>query len=1145
MPTATEQAVMEIQLALDTSGTDKGIRKLNQGWSKGMRAIEKASQKSMKGTGKAVAEFWHKLSGAQKKYAPLMAKAEAAQKDLGKAIEKTTDAQNASNASLKAGQKFLAQLAAAQKKLGQASDSASVAEREFYRGLEKDAEDHVKSLEKEVQGYERLKEAQEEAVTQAKEAAAEIGEQFTFNTDELIQAAESAGDELVEPFAAFMQKDFKRAIQSSAKLLGKGLGGLGKGASKGGGALLGKAGEMMKGGAASKVAGAGVGALGGIMKGMGGFLSMVSKLGPLIGIVSGAVAGLVKLFIDAEATVKEINKEILATSSTVGFLSQNMGDVEAAAYDLDSTLKRVSSAALSLDNIGWGISKETHTQVISALTAEGVSLKTLDNQFGSLNKKTQEYSDSFGSITQMAVTYSRLMGVSLGEITALQGEMMTEMGASLTDVQTAFHQMGAAAADSGITANKFFSIIRGVSSDLALYNTRMEDAVKLLGMLGNVMSPRNAAKFMSTAMNAMKGMGRIQRLQTTLLAGGGKKEVERDLTMKIKDISGKLGMTPEDLEKAVKSGNREQVDVALETLKKTDPEAVGALSEAVDKVSMQFEMSQKGVYGQAQAAGEMGPAGQLAMMQKALAKWGGGKTLRSGVGSIGMEQMAENLGVSREQLDQMIIFEGSIEKQRKQMIKNAKADKKYNGDEDKRAAEIKRLTEAGTDQIFNEMGQGDKDKIEADKKAAADEAKFAKDQGKNVSTIMDKIGVLVDFMMGQFYDAISGIWDLLASSSLFTAPGGAAKKERSAGDAQLKKDIAAAEKSLGEAKTDQQKQDAAKELAILKDIGEQRKKQTEQLAQNVLDAQDKADKAQEAANKAHGLEEIANTVDALEKAKEEVEKAKTAQVSAVYGPRSEERKTAKLTEIGKRGTDIDKMVENLKSQVVAADPADSAAFDKITTALQKLQADKATLTEEAKAVAEEQTKANPDAAKAATAGVTGGSLYTHDITAEEAANEQGDTLDLILKQLRNKGIKIEKFVGDHVKNTIHDAVLDAAREALVEYYILTKQTDTDVLKSLQDGMSSQDIMAKGLKQTQDTGKVGLPLVGNADGGLVTGVREGIASVAKGEAIVPAGGAAGGGGPVKVELSLKGDLGRIIDARADDRYAVNKSREKFR
>jgi hypothetical protein len=80
--------------------------------------------------------------------------------------------------------------------------------------------------------------------------------------------------------------------------------------------------------------------------------------------------------------------------------------------------------------------------------------------------------------------------------------------------------------------------------------------------------------------------------------------------------------------------------------------------------------------------------------------------------------------------------------------------------------------------------------------------------------------------------------------------------------------------------------------------------------------------------------------------------------------------------------------------------------------------------------------------------------------------------------------------------------------------------------------------------------------GNAVGGLVTSIRgglaqvspapgEGLASIGRGERIVPAGGGGGGGSSVRVELVLKDDLGRLIEAKAQEVIVRHGAAEKYR
>ena len=85
------------------------------------------------------------------------------------------------------------------------------------------------------------------------------------------------------------------------------------------------------------------------------------------------------------------------------------------------------------------------------------------------------------------------------------------------------------------------------------------------------------------------------------------------------------------------------------------------------------------------------------------------------------------------------------------------------------------------------------------------------------------------------------------------------------------------------------------------------------------------------------------------------------------------------------------------------------------------------------------------------------------------------------------------------------------------------------------------------KFTQGKAELGGAVSPNAGGGIVTTIQggmaiskripagEGMAAIGKGERIVPAGRGGGGGGKV-IELRLKGDLGRFVEAKVVDGVA---------
>jgi hypothetical protein len=159
-------------------------------------------------------------------------------------------------------------------------------------------------------------------------------------------------------------------------------------------------------------------------------------------------------------------------------------------------------------------------------------------------------------------------------------------------------------------------------------------------------------------------------------------------------------------------------------------------------------------------------------MKDALARFGGGKKrLADMKGDLGPEMMAENLGISEDQLDQMIKFEASIDMTRDALIKRlktgteeekkqARLSLKKGGIQGKDDAELITATqEAGYDQIEDTLDESTKKSIEENTKIRD----FAKEQTGLQTSIMDKLGALTDWFMNQFYNLMIDIWDGIMS----------------------------------------------------------------------------------------------------------------------------------------------------------------------------------------------------------------------------------------------------------------------------------------------------------------------------------------------------------------------------------------------
>lgn len=572
-------------------------------------------------------------------------------------------------------------------------------------------------------------------------------------------------------FSRLLQKDIAGAFEAGGKLMGTIIEGSFRGLSgaTGGGvtravrkfagrqALAGK----RRGGVAGGIQFAGAKAMVGISKAMGKFskvAGVLSKIGPIVASLATALVGVVKLMLDAESAAKDFNRQILQSAATGRYLTDNFNDAVIASEELSSTMREIRDGAMALENLDMGISKEEHIAFTNILTQEGVELGQLRQQFEQYKKGAGAATQtvmSFQQATLTAVAYSRVFGVSLNEIGSFQAELMNEMGMSAGEVAVQFEQMKMAAGESGIAFNKFFAMVRGVSSDMALWNVRMEDAVKLLGKLGKVMSPRTAQQFLNTAMQGLKGMGRLERLRLTLLAGPGKVQqtVKRDIERKTKNmakiIAEKSGVGEAGVA-GIEAAIRDKKVSTSEILKNVPEDMRGELTEAIIRTRTQESISKKGgAFATAIAARTVGPGASLQIMQDALSRFAGGaKTLMEARGSIGAEMMAENLGISEEQLDQMVLFEQVMEDFRRQQL-----------DKTTDPAEQERIQKMAYDELFDLM-EPDQKKIIED---MGDTRTAAEKQGQMMQDLLTKLQVLIDFVMNQIYNVMLDIYEAVAT----------------------------------------------------------------------------------------------------------------------------------------------------------------------------------------------------------------------------------------------------------------------------------------------------------------------------------------------------------------------------------------------
>lgn len=609
-----------------------------------------------------------------------------------------------------------------------------------------------------------------------------------------------AKESITEAISSIKGKDlvgiFKGGSGLAAALLKGGGGYAGAGLKKAGAAVSDKGHEMAgKAGAGGmdKAFGGLLKVIGPILGKMGSMFGIVAKMGPLLSTLSSAIVGIVKLMIDVESQAKEINKDILESAGTAELFAKQGYNVGVSMASLDDTLTNIKDQTHDIAmNFAMGTNAKQHMAVIGVLNREGVTLGNLQERLDANRDSANELRKSmskFTDVTRMAIGFSRLFGVSIEEIAGFQSEMMTDLGVNLEDTKREWSRMTNAAVESGIAANKFFAIIRGVSSDLSLYGVRIGDVTKALKGLGKVMSPRTAQKFLTSFAQGMKGFSSDDALKMTLLGGpGAVQNIAKDLADQKKDIIAQVAaqaqVSPEEAEALLKGGKDKQGRTLTKLAKDKIVTDIGTKREAFQGAERgERQMKEGGTYGAAMAAKGLSGYGAYALKKQAALGLSGKKTLEGSIGLRG-EKSAEAAGLGGEKFDELLGVERAIEQQQKDLVAGVdEGDPKVldqltklgiiNAGMDAQAKKdaVAKMSES---QVFDSLQSDTETEKDIEKKMLS----AAEEQGTKTQSMLDKLDIVVDALFNWLYKIMVSIWDALVGlwASLPSSLGGGAAK---------------------------------------------------------------------------------------------------------------------------------------------------------------------------------------------------------------------------------------------------------------------------------------------------------------------------------------------------------------------------------
>ena len=1032
---------------------------------------------------------------------------------------------------------------------------------------------HILRLRKELKGStgddRKRKFAQIKAFTEARNVRGAITEKGkvkenlkaaseSFDFKELQERAGEAGDALTAPLEELFRKDapalFKRASGLLAfgldKTLGKMAGNLQKKLmDKSHGAMF-RAAQLSKSGApgAASAASAAKGTAN-LFKGLGEVVGIFAKLGPIISIASSFMMSFVKILIDAEGAAKDYNKQILSTSGTSEFLHRSLGDASRGMEQLDDTLKRARDGAMgytgvldTLKRSELGITKDMASGFQNALSQEGVSLGQLDDAM----KKSTGYSKDFASTVEMSVAYSRAFGVSLNELSQFQGQLMSDVGMGLDSVQKSFQMMANAANESGLSTSKFFGIVRSFSSDLGLFNLRMEDLTKTMKALSKSMDPREAQRYLQAINQRYKG-GITENLKHAAVAGDqnlqklGANELTSKLTSVLKEVASALGKDEGDpavkaLEALIrdpKTNPREIAKWKNKQDKQLDGKIMGAVYDAAN-----FAKLQQTQVGRAANAATYSPfAKQLLQLEEIKSVMQDSSLTFADLLNVNQQQLlaSEQGGAAAvEELKSATKFYQGVVTWQQDLVKtvgDGVALSRQQQDTLKQlkvsfttdAQGIARGTAEGAKKL-EEIFKGDKDLSatlasmdESQSSLMSDsneELDFQKKTAKYQVSTMDQLGIISDMLMNQIFNILQSMLQIM--KDIYSLMPGSAQSR-------IKSSVTTGQES---------------QIAEVKD------------AFKGLDAKSTHKEMTDAKNKVI----------------EGVGKRLLAEIDAAHKEYNELRdKSATETDSKKRKAMQDRMAQ-LKPAMEYMGTKDAKGkrndFDLykeantfgVPTMLKTLEGmDKALSGARVNGapLATVPAAATAPAAAAAMPAAVPMSDKNKPATESQQAAVVESTRS-VERAVSNEGVKLHpSSVQGPLADTMAKSVYEGTSKALFEYHLYSTMDRSTFAMGLASGAAPAALAGTAMERVTAGMK-------NAEGGTVTGISdnlakvarfpaapagEGWASVGPGEKILPAG--AGGKGTVQVELVMKDDFKRFIDARVVDGAAKHDRNKRLR
>lgn len=321
---------------------------------------------------------------------------------------------------------------------------------------------------------------------------------------------------------------------------------------------------------------------------MGGQLAKIGSSLMVFAAVAGSLVMLVKLFMDLESKAVDMNKALI---STAGAADYGLSAAEIAGGGLSNMLSalRDETTAVNDNFMAFRATAQEQQEILSGFNQAGLTFAKMRQEIDSGTSSMQSFSD----VTAIALTYSKTLGISTGEVSQAMAEFTLQTGRDLGDIAEQFSAITREAMMAGLSTKRFYSAVVEASTGMAFYGTRIEDVSRLLAGFDTLLGESMGPEVFKQLVGRYQDKGMQDRLKDLIIKDQEftqeqfSKSYQRTLQGLVRDFGSTLEQQGVSVDEILKSGSEVEMrkrlaDLGIQAQKQQDFLAAYRLRGAVE-----------------------------------------------------------------------------------------------------------------------------------------------------------------------------------------------------------------------------------------------------------------------------------------------------------------------------------------------------------------------------------------------------------------------------------------------------------------------------------------------------------------------------------------------------------------------------------